>query len=419
MNEYKLSQKITGIVMLIIFIVVGTFILPRLIIPQPQSLTESTNVVATSAVTVYTQSVPSPTLTTVSSISSTVHTEWATQALVTLTDNEFQVQAFAIQPNEQVEMPIWHPDSAQVLVDHYMGTTFITPTQMLPLRALWVLNLDGTGHKIGDNALAGTWSPDGQHIAYLQRSATARDYTLWSTTYPALEKQSLAINVGLQTPFWLDNQTIAYATVSGDIISVDTSSHATQTLTTLQVFTDAIQGVNFSISSDGTWLLVRTEDTKLTLQSLSDPDTTWTVPSDPQIGYSFVVGNIAWTPDSQTVAFTAYHQNLGEVVHLVNVATRMESDISFSLMDRVQMPHFLSWSPDSQVLLFTARNQDSRKTNMYVVNRDGNGLRNLSRDPDIYVRAAFWSPDGHYIFYSEYTDGDLTRRPRLLEVTRQ
>lgn len=418
MGGDKLGQKVTGIVMFIVFIVLGGFILPRLLISQPNPSNTSIDITVTSAVAARTQTGLFPTDTPIFP-TTTIHTEGATQALTILTDTKFEIQAFSIQPDEQVEMPVWHPNSTLVLVDHFVGTTVITPTQMLPLRELWVLNLDGGGQKIGNNVLAGAWSPDGQHIAYLQRSVTARDYTLWSATYPALGKQTLASNVGLQTPFWLDNQTIAYATVKGDIISVDISSSATQTLTALQVFTDAIQGVNFSISPNGTWLLARTTETKLALQSLSTSDAAWIVPSDPQIGYSFIVGNIAWTSDNQIVAFTAYHQKLGEVIHLVNVATRTEKDIAFSLMDRVQMPRFLSWSPDNQMLLFTARNQDTRKTNMYVINRDGSGLRNLSHDPDVYVRAAFWSPNGHYIFYSEYTDVDLTRRPRLLEVNQQ
>ncbi len=350
---------------------------------------------------------------------STPDTEgWLAQSLEVVSDQPFEIQAFSIQSGDQVEGPVWSPDSSSVIVDHFFDVQEISPTQMLPGRRLWVLNLDGTGQPLDTNTLAATWSPDGHAIAYLRRPPDVREYELWVTEWPAGDKRQLATQVGLQSPFWYDNNNVVFATSAGEILNIDVATSQASPLTDLRTFNDAIQGVNFALSPGGDWLLLRLpeQEDKLKLLLVLDQNNTWLTPL-PHQSYDFIVGNIAWSPTGNRLAFTAFDQErLGEVIHIVDTSTKQEWDIPLD-HHLVRFASYLSWSPDENVLAFTARNGSTYKTNLYIINVDGSGLRNLSRDQDLYVRAPAWSPDGRYIFYSEYSDADFTRRPRLMEIT--
>jgi Tol biopolymer transport system component len=174
--------------------------------------------------------------------------------------------------------------------------------------------------------------------------------------------------------------------------------------------------VNFVLSPDGMWLALepRQKEDKLTLFYKGENDTPWIVPSNPKETYSPIVGSMAWSPNGTRLAFASYE--LGDKIHVVDVHTKQEWSIP--IYPSARSPHFLSWSPDGNIVAFAARNERTWKDNLYIVNVDGSHLRNLSRDESLYVRNPTWSPNGRYIFYSEYSDKDFTRRPRL-EVTSQ
>jgi len=202
-------------------------------------------------------------------------------------------------------------------------------------------------------------------------------------------------------------------------LSTDVTTLHVSPLTETWAFADTIQGVNLALASDGGWLAVRSQERedKLTLLPVQSQGETWVVPSRSEETYSFIVDNIAWSPDGSRLAFTGFSWEVGEMIHIVDVRAHLEWNIPVYMGNRIRFAHFLSWPPDGNALMFAARNENTRKDNLYVVNVDGSNLRNLSRDEDLYVRAPTWSPDGHYVFYSEYSDQDFTRRPRLIEVT--
>jgi Tol biopolymer transport system component len=56
-----------------------------------------------------------------------------------------------------------------------------------------------------------------------------------------------------------------------------------------------------------------------------------------------------------------------------------------------------SWSPDSQRLVFSS-NRDG-PPNIYVMNRDGSDLINLTRDSGLDAQISSWSPDGQQIVF--------------------
>src|SRR5215213_5859736 len=56
-----------------------------------------------------------------------------------------------------------------------------------------------------------------------------------------------------------------------------------------------------------------------------------------------------------------------------------------------------SWSPDSQKLVFWSDREDT--PNIFVMNRDGSQLVNLTRDSGLNAQFPSWSPDGKQIIF--------------------
>ncbi|HAC07939.1 MAG TPA: Tol-Pal system protein TolB, partial [Gemmatimonadetes bacterium] len=58
--------------------------------------------------------------------------------------------------------------------------------------------------------------------------------------------------------------------------------------------------------------------------------------------------------------------------------------------------HLPSWSPDGAEIVFASRRDGNDE--IYVIDRDGEGLRNLTNDPGVDVMARFL-PDGRSIVF--------------------
>lgn len=343
---------------------------------------------------------------------------WLAEKLRIVSDVSFEIQPFPIEKDDAIEAAAWSPDSQRILVDRVYGWDQVSSKTMMAVRDLWVLNLDGTGTLLSQNALAPSWSPDGSHIAYLYRTEPEQ-YELRLATWPDLIEYSLRTDVGLGRPQWISGNSIVFSALNGEMLSIDSSGQRSEQVSDKRAsVAKQMEGVMFSTSPDGNWLVIRPEDQehKLMLLSLVD-GSEWIIPTVPENWYSFIVGSMAWSPDSKRFAHVATSGGM-EIIHVVDVEMKHEWDI---VPDPAvgDVPKFLSWSPDGNALIFVMRNALTRTDNLYVVNIDGSGLRNLSRDTDCYVRRPCWSPDGKYIFYSEHTDADQTIRPRLLSVSPQ
>jgi TolB protein len=69
-----------------------------------------------------------------------------------------------------------------------------------------------------------------------------------------------------------------------------------------------------------------------------------------------------------------------------------------------------SWSPDGQKVVFTSNREDGKTYNLYIVNKNGKGLRKLTSLPAGSVAYwASWTADGKHIYFNEGSSSSIYR----------
>ena len=107
-----------------------------------------------------------------------------------------------------------------------------------------------------------------------------------------------------------------------------------------------------------------------------------------------------WSPDGSRVVLDAPTRDSAGDLFVVDVATGKRR----LLLGSPELDQPAAWSPDGRRILFTRFTDDSgRRTDVYVVDADGGGLRRLG--PGI---AAGWSPDGSKILYADGYPGPIS-----------
>lgn len=116
----------------------------------------------------------------------------------------------------------------------------------------------------------------------------------------------------------------------------------------------------------------------------------------------------AWSPDGSRIAFVRWPDQsndlfTGAEIYVVNAGGGRPQRVTAA------PPEGLGdfdpvWSPDGKRIAFV-RDSSEDVTDVYVVNRDGSGLRRLTRGGDAGDPA--WSPDGRSIAFTREVAGDL------------
>ncbi|MBX3054698.1 MAG: PD40 domain-containing protein [Caldilineaceae bacterium] len=346
---------------------------------------------------------------------------WTAQNLRVVSDEPFEIRAFVFRDTDEVDDPKWSPDGQAIIVNRTTGFEKINDSLLLPLRELWVLQLDGTGELLGENISAAEWSPTGEQIAYLRRQPTTEDYSLWVQNRSNGRTRQIVEHTLQRRPLWLTNNSMLIVSEDGSVNAINNESLQRTLMTPIQAYVHQFQGTSLAVSPDGHWLATRSTDNpeKLTMFATQGQSSPWIIPEGDWDTYSVIIGSIAWSPDGTKLAFTGYNGKVGDTIYIINIPNRLEQYLSLHIANTAvsSIPRSLSWSPDGNVLLFAARNESTRTTNLYVVNSDGSNLRNISQDINISVRTPAWSPDGKYIFYASERNINRKQQLRIMTVT--
>ncbi len=109
--------------------------------------------------------------------------------------------------------------------------------------------------------------------------------------------------------------------------------------------------------------------------------------------YRFINSQANWSPDGKYLAFAA-KRGARDVIVIVDVERNKEVKRIEVKLNGVTTP---AWSPDGQQLVFTG--YDGGLSDLFVVRRDGGGLRRLTEDKYADLHPV-WSPDGKSIAFA-------------------
>ena len=255
---------------------------------------------------------------------------------------------------------VWSPDGRELAFDR---------------GGVYVIKADGSGQRrlarnAGWHASGPAWSPDGRTIAFSRDDG--RDFTpgLFVMNADGSGQRRVTQDSGSWgSPAWSpDGRRIAFAGVIGGVGWVDV----------------------FVVNVDGSG------QRNLTRNARGDSP--------------------AWSPDGQTIAFMRYVPNphrakgIGKwrkelwIMSADGSGQRMLAELSNS--DGLFSS---SWSPDGRRIAFVSDRDGNDE--IYVINADGSGLRNLTRNPGWDGRPV-WSPDGRTIGFVSGRGGNCDKHTR-------
>ena len=109
--------------------------------------------------------------------------------------------------------------------------------------------------------------------------------------------------------------------------------------------------------------------------------------------FRFINSAASWSPDGRYLAVAAKRGPKDDIL-IIDVKENKEANRIVVNLNGVTTP---TWSPDGQQLVFTG--YDGGMSDLFIVNRDGTGLRRLTNDKNTDFHPV-WSPDGQTIAFA-------------------
>jgi TolB protein len=110
-----------------------------------------------------------------------------------------------------------------------------------------------------------------------------------------------------------------------------------------------------------------------------------------------------WSPNGQSIAYTSYRRG-GANIFISNIYKGTLEELT-SGKDESWLA---AWSPDGARLCFASSRDGNGNSSLYIVNRDGTGIRRLTNHPSINMSPT-WSPSGTQIAFTS----DRTGPPQI------